>query len=140
MFLIHLHTAHQNVILKELNSNPQGLSRFQTWLKAHPSLVKTGCEQTSACEIRNLIFPRIYTEQHLSLRISQNVVTSQPSVSFHLHSCHSLCLLQFRQCGKKNIRKSHSLYYSNQIGMIRNLRGRVCVQLFMYIFLMIVNS
>lgn len=24
MFLIHLHTTHQNVVLKELNSNPTG--------------------------------------------------------------------------------------------------------------------
>lgn len=56
MFLIHLHTTSENV-LKELNSNPHGLSRFKTWLKVHPSLVMTRCEQTSSNEIGNSHFP-----------------------------------------------------------------------------------
>lgn len=36
MFLIHLHTAHQNVVLKELNSNPTGAEWVSDLAEASP--------------------------------------------------------------------------------------------------------
>ena len=36
MFLIHLHTTHQNVVLKELNSNPTGAKQDSDLAEASP--------------------------------------------------------------------------------------------------------
>lgn len=99
MFLIHLHTTHQNVVLKELNSNPTGAE--WVWDLAEGSFPSVG-HAHSRREIGVSLPPRSWIASFLEDQLAP--LASHLAASLPFHNCCGLHLISSENQRDRNPR------------------------------------